>query len=302
VTATARLTAVGVTFLGFPSAEPENLQADVAILGVPVGVTYPTSVATLGCAEAPSAIRTRSQRLARFVDHHDFDIDGPMLPTPLRIVDCGDVGDVGGTQGAVEAILEQGAIPIVLGGDDSVPIPTLRAFAGRGPLTVVQVDAHLDFRDSVAGVRDGYSSPMRRASEMEHVAQIVQVGLRGVGSARATDVADARAAGNLLVTARELRERGVAWLLERIATDAAVFISFDCDGLDPAVCPAVSAAAPGGLSYDEAADLLWGIARDRRLAGAAFTELVPALDLNELSALVVTRLIMRLLAGLARRA
>jgi len=291
-----------MTFLGFPSAEPENLQAEVAILGLPVGVTYPTSVATLGCAEAPSAIRTRSQRLARFVEHHDFDIDGPMLPTPLRVVDCGDVGDVADTQGAVEAILERGAIPIVLGGDDSVPIPTLRAFAGRGPLSVVQVDAHLDFRDSVAGVRDGYSSPMRRASEMEHVAQIVQVGLRGVGSARATDVADARAAGNLLVTARELRKRGVPWLLERIATDAAVFVSFDCDGLDPTVCPAVSAAAPGGLSYDEAADLLSGIARDRRLAGAAFTELVPALDLNEVSALVVTRLIMRLLAGLARRA
>jgi agmatinase len=293
---------VGVTFLGFPSAEPENLQAEVAILGVPVGVTYPSAVATLGCAEAPTAIRTRSQRLARFVDHHDFDIDGPMLPTPLRVVDCGDVGEVAGSQGAVEAILERGAIPIVLGGDDSVPIPTLRAFSGRGPLTVVQVDAHLDFRDSVAGVRDGYSSPMRRASEMEHVAQIVQVGLRGVGSARSTDVADARAAGNLLVSARELRERGVAWLLERIATDAAVFVSFDCDGLDPAVCPAVSAAAPGGLSYDEAADLLSGIARDRKLAGAAFTELVPALDLNGLSALVVTRLIMRLLAGLARRA
>ena len=291
-----------MTFLGFPSAEPENLQAEVAILGLPVGVTYPTSVATLGCAEAPSAIRTRSQRLARFVEHHDFDIDGPMLPTPLRVVDCGDVGDVADTQGAVEAILERGAIPIVMGGDDSVPIPTLRAFAGRGPLSVVQVDAHLDFRDSVAGVRDGYSSPMRRASEMEHVAQIVQVGLRGVGSARATDVADARAAGNLLVTARELRKRGVPWLLERIATDAAVFVSFDCDGLDPTVCPAVSAAAPGGLSYDEAADLLSGIARDRRLAGAAFTELVPALDLNEVSALVVTRLIMRLLAGLARRA
>jgi len=290
-----------MTFLGFPSAEPENLQAEVAILGLPVGVTYPTSVATLGCAEAPSAIRTRSQRLARFVEHHDFDIDGPMLPTPLRVVDCGDVGDVADTQGAVEAILERGAIPIVLGGDDSVPIPTLRAFAGRGPLSVVQVDAHLDFRDSVAGVRDGYSSPMRRASEMEHVAQIIQVGLRGVGSARAADVADARAAGNVLVTARELRERGVPWVLDQVAVDASVFISFDCDGLDPAVCPAVSAAAPGGLSYDEAADLLGGIARGRRLVGAAFTELVPALDLNDLSALVVTRLIVRLLAGLARR-
>jgi agmatinase len=292
---------MGVTFLGFPSAQPGSVEADVAILGILAGIAYPNAPTTAGCAEAPAAIRARSQRLARFVDHYDFDLDGPMLPTPLRIADCGDVAEVAGAQAAVEAILARDAIPIVLGGDDSVPIPTLRAFASRAPLTVLQVDAHLDFRDSVAGVRDGYSSPMRRASEMEHVAQIIQVGLRGVGSARAADVADARAAGNLLVTARELRERGVPWLLDQVAVDAAVFISFDCDGLDPAVCPAVSAAAPGGLSYDEAADLLGGIARGRRLVGAAFTELVPALDLNDLSALVVTRLVMRLLAGLARR-
>ena len=292
---------MGVTFLGFPSAQPGSVEADVAILGIPLGVAYPTSPTTAGCADAPAAIRARSQRLARFLDHYDFDLDGPMLPTPLRIADCGDVAEVAAAQAAVEAILARDAIPIVLGGDDSVPIPTLRAFASRGPLTVLQVDAHLDFRDSVAGVRDGYSSPMRRASEMEHVAQIIQVGLRGVGSARAADVADARAAGNVLITARELRERGVPWVLDQVAVDASVFISFDCDGLDPAVCPAVSAAAPGGLSYDEAADLLGGIARGRRLVGAAFTELVPALDLNDLSALVVTRLIVRLLAGLARR-
>ena len=292
---------MGVTFLGFPSAEPASIEAEVAILGAPVGVAYPRATATAGCADAPAAIRARSQRLARFLGHHDFDLDGPMLPVPLRVVDCGDAADAAGTQEAVAAILERGAIPIVLGGDDSVPIPTLRAFAGGDPLIVVQVDAHLDFRDSVAGVEDGYSSPMRRASEMEHVAGIFQVGLRGVGSARTTDVADARAAGNVLVTARELRERGVPWLIDRIPADAPVFISFDCDGLDPAVCPAVSAAAPGGLSFAEAADLLGGIAQRCRLAGAAFTELVPELDLNEISALVVTRLVMRLLGGLARR-
>ena len=117
---------------------------------------------------------------------------------------------------AVRRILERGAIPICLGGDDSVPIPIVRAFEDRGPLTILQVDAHLDFRDEVDGVREGYSSPMRRASEMDHVARMIQVGLRGVGSARASDVEDARAAGNLLVTARELRERGVAWLLEQL--------------------------------------------------------------------------------------
>ena len=113
-----------------------------------------------------------------------------------------------------------------------MPIPILRAYEGGGPLTVLQVDAHLDFRDEIDGVREGYSSAMRRASEMPHVSRILHLGLRGVGSARASDVDDSRAAGNLLVTARELHVRGVPWLLAQVPTDASVFVAFDCDGLD----------------------------------------------------------------------
>jgi agmatinase len=289
-------------FLGAPvETDLTRLDADVAILGVPHGWPYPRSGSTAGCAEAPAAVRQRSQRMARFVDHWDFDLDGPMrLP---RLADAGDVpgdpadgsGNSRRTAAAVAAILERGAVPVCIGGDDSVPIPILRAFEGRGPITVLQVDAHLDFRDEVDGLREGYSSPMRRASEMSHVERIIQVGLRGVGSARAADVDDARAAGNLLVTARELRERGVSWLLEQVPADASVFVSFDCDGLDPSVVPAVSAPAPGGLSYVEGLDLMAGIGR--RLAGAAVTEFVPVLDVNEISALAVNRLLVALLAG-----
>jgi agmatinase len=190
----------------------------------------------------------------------------------------------------------RGVVPVCIGGDDSVPIPILRALASRGPLTVLQVDAHLDFRDEVAGVRDGYSSPMRRASEMEHVARIVQVGLRGVGSARSTDVDDARGAGNVLIPAAELRARGPRWLLDQLGTDGSIFLSFDCDAMDPSVLPAVSAPSPGGLTYAEAAELVGGIGR--RLVGAAVTEYVPDLDPSGGSALVVTRLLIRLISGL----
>jgi agmatinase len=293
---------------GFLGASIETdltrLDADVAILGVPHGWGYPRQGATAGCADAPAAVRRRSQRLARFVDHWDFDLDGPMrLP---RMVDAGDVpgdpadgpGNSRRTTEAVAAILDRGAVPICIGGDDSVPVPILRAYEGGGPITVLQFDAHLDFRDEVDGVREGFSSAMRRTSEMAHVGWIVQVGLRGVGSARASDVDDARAAGNLLVTARQLRERGVPWLLEQLPADASVFVSFDCDGLDPSVFPAVSALAPGGLTYVEASDLLGGVGP--RLAGAVLTEFVPALDRNELSALVLARLTTRLAASVTR--
>jgi agmatinase len=302
------------TFLGLPFVDLQALaadEADAVVLGVPHGVSYPTPGPAAGCADAPAAIRARSERLARFVSHHDFDLDGPMIPTDrqFKVVDAGDVagtpddgaGNGARTEAAVRQVLDAGGVPVLLGGDDSIPIPALRAFDRSGPLTVVQIDAHLDFRDQVAGVRDGYSSPMRRASEMGHVERIVQVGLRGVGSARSSDVEAARAAGNQLLTARELGQRGVSWLIDHLPWDASVFLSFDLDGLDPSVAPAVSGAAPGGLSYQQASDLVRGIVGRCRLAGAAFTELAPPLDNNEMSALVVVRLVTQLLGSLARR-
>ena len=301
-----------VTFLGLPSMAlgPGDDHPDVAVLGIPFGVPYPSPGPTAGCADAPAAVRARSRRLAHFADHHDFDLDAPMLvgSPALRVADAGDVdgtpedgaGNSARAEAAVRALLAAGAVPLVLGGDDSVPIPVLRAYGSGEPLTVLQIDAHLDFRDEVAGVRDGYSSPMRRGSEMEHVTRIVHVGLRGVGSARSSDVADARAAGNLLVTARELRERGVEWLLGQLPARERIFVAFDLDGLDPSVAPAVSGVSPGGLSYDEAGDLLGGVAARCRVVGAAFTELVPALDVTGVSALVVVRMVMRLLAGIDR--
>jgi len=303
----------GSTFLGFPGVPFGALtrgSADIAILGIPHGVPYAAPGWTAGCAAAPAAVRARSERLARFIDHHDFDLDGPMLARSprLRVIDGGDVpgdpadgpGNAARAEAAVAGLLAAGALPIILGGDDSIPIPVLRGYSGHGPLWVLQVDAHLDYRDEVATVRDGYSSPMRRAAEMEHVARIVQVGLRGVGSARSEDVADARAGGNLLISARQLRERGVPWLVDQLPDAGAVFISFDCDGLDPSVMPAVSGLSPGGLQYDEATDLLAGVAARCRVVGAAFTELVPALDVNQASSLVVVRLVMRLLAAIDR--
>jgi agmatinase len=297
------------SFLGAPvETDLARIDADAAIIGLPHGWAYPRPGTTAGCAEAPAAIRRRAERLARFRGNWDFDLGGPMLPDdrPPRFVDAGDVaGDPSDGAGnakriteAVGALLERGTVPICLGGDDSVPIPMLRAFTGRGPITVVQVDAHLDFRDEVDGVRDGYSSPMRRASEMDHVARIVQVGLRGVGSARAQDVEDARAAGNVLVTAADIRERGIGAALEVLPGEPrSIVVSFDCDGLDPPAFPAVSAQAPGGLSYAEAAALLGALGP--RLAGAVVTEYVPALDTTGSSALVVVRLLVTLLAGLA---
>jgi agmatinase len=181
-----------------------------------------------------------------------------------------------------------------------VPILVLRAYEPYAPLTVVQVDAHLDFRDEVEGVREGYSSAMRRAAEMGWVDRIVQVGLRGVGSARADDVADAIAHGNALVTARELDDLGPEAAVDHVPDGASIFLSLDCDGLDPTVLPAVRAPMPGGLSYRQAAELVRRLPERGRIAGMTVTELVPSMDVTGLSTLVAVRLIVQLIGAMLR--
>ena len=89
--------------------------------------------------------------------------------------------------------LKAGAKPLVIGGDDSIPTPVFSAFEGHGSFTILQIDAHIDWRDELLGERYGLSSTMRRGSEMAHIERIVQVGMGSSGSARTTEVLDALA-------------------------------------------------------------------------------------------------------------
>ncbi len=198
------------------------------------------------------------------------------------------MGDNDGNRARIEArtreILASSAVPILIGGDDSVPIPFLAAFADHGPIWILQIDAHIDWRDEIHGSRYGYSSPMRRASEMPHVAGMIQVGLRSVGSARAEEIAAAERFGSRFVTARQVHAEGVGAALRHLPEGARVVITLDCDGLDPGIMPGVAARTPGGLGYTQAIDLIAGAAAKGRLVGFDLVELYPPADPTGLSA------------------
>jgi len=198
-------------------------------------------------------------------------------------------------------ILTAGAVPLVLGGDDSVPIPVLQAFRKHGPISILQLDAHIDWRDRVGDETHGLSSNMRRASEMPWVERIVQVGARGIGSARAGEVADAESWGSKIVTAREVHESGIDAALRYVPDGANCVITVDCDGLDPSVIPAVAAPAPGGLTYWQAVELIQGVAQRARIVGFDLVELAPDRDADGLSALAAGRLVCHAVAAIARQ-
>jgi agmatinase len=299
------------SFLGFPTVpDLDRLAADIAVLGIPYGVPYPerASLYRADSGGMARAVRFASNWLAGPPEHYDFDLGGTLFDGKgVRVADCGDVahdptrlGESG--RRATEAtrrILEAGALPIMIGGDDSVPIPFFRAFEGHGPITVVQVDSHIDWRHEVDGVTEGYSSTMRRASEMPWFAAMVQIGQRAVGSARPEEVAAARAHGSRLISAREVHARGIDWVLDQIPGER-FLLTIDCDGLDPSVIPAVNAFNPGGLGYLHVVDLIHGLARRGRYVGFDIVELAPRLDVTGVAALVVARLICNLIGAVVR--
>lgn len=287
----------------------ESLEADVAILGVPYSDPYTIDEVTNDQTNAPTAIRRATRRASGGLDRWDFDLDGPIFDgKTVRAVDCGDIpGDARDldnhyvlAEQAARQITASGALLITLGGDHGIPIPVLRGLDDHGPITLVQIDAHLDWIDDKHGVREGYSSPIRRASEMDHIDEIFQIGLRCQGSARKEEVAAAHAYGSHLISDMELQDRGMDAILEQIPTGVNCYLTIDADGMDPAVMPAVAGPAPGGVTYHQARKLIQGLAAKTRVLGMDIVEITPKRDVNGITALTASNLIINMIGSAVR--
>lgn len=297
------------SFLNVPRCDDlDTLSADIAVVGVHSGLPYGIEGAKFPAGAALRTIREQSTRFERFLTHYDYDFGGDIFAgRSVKIVDCGNVAMLPGqyeannrtTTTAIQKIMERGAVPIVVGGGHEITIPVLRAYQDHPPMYLGQIDAHFDWRDDVGGVRDGLSSPMRRASEMPWIGGMAQIGLRGVGSARQEENDAARDWGSLIVGAQELHRVGVDAILARIPDADRYFITFDADGLDPVLAPGVGAPAFGGVTYYEALNLLRGIAAKGRVVGFDFVVVRPHLDVNNATSLIAARMILNMIGAMA---
>jgi agmatinase len=291
-------------FLGCPvAADLSQLDADVVVVGIPHAVPYVVDEEQRALATAPAAVREAGRQFAGELANHDFDLGHPFLrPGGPRLADAGDVpfefgaaaGNVRRADSALALIVGQGVMPLAIGGDDSIPPIVARALAGRGTFDVVTIDAHLDFRDEVGGERFGRSSPARRIGELPPVTSVTQIGLRGIGSSGTLELEAARAAGHRLITAAEVHEHGQRWLCDRLPSGGDVFVSIDCDGLDPGVAPGTGWPQPGGLTFRHVAAVIAALARTSRIVAGAVVELLPPRDVNGVTALTAARLLMLL--------
>lgn len=298
------------TFADFPRCDDlDSLDAHIAIIGVPYGVPASMEASRAPSSLAPAAIREESLRFGKYLSHTDIDLGGPLLnKRDIRVVDCGDVAMTPGdhaansaaTTSAIRQIRERGAVPIILGGDHSIPIPVMRGYSDIGSMCVVQFDAHMDYREEVNGVKEGLSSSIRRASELDYVNGIVQIGLRGVGSAREQDVTDALGNHNIFISAAEIYKNGIDSAVAKLPPAEKFYITFDMDGMDPSIAPGVNSPAFGGLDYWQATSLLWAVAKRGNVVGMDMVEIAPHLDTRGLTSMLAARLILNLIGAMTR--
>jgi agmatinase len=182
------------------------------------------------------------------------------------------------------ALLRQGKLVVILGGDHSVPYGSIRAHAQKYPgLGILHLDAHADLRDSYEGFTWSHASIFNNVMrKIPGVERLVQVGVRDLGQAERKMI---DASGGRIVTFYDSelaarKEEGVTFakLADEIvaALPDDIYLSWDIDGLDPTLCPGTGTPVPGGLSWNEAIGLLRAIRRSgKRIVGLDLCEVSP---------------------------
>jgi len=276
----------------------KSSSAHFAVLGVPndMGTQYRS-----GARFGPRSIREAST-LYQFGHAQVYDFDTDETYEYGEVVDVGDADVVhtdimtshNRTQFAVEQIIEAGKVPIIMGGDHSITSPNCAALAKLGrPITVVQIDAHLDFVDERHGVRYGHGNCMRRCLEMGHIKSMIQLGIRGVSSTAKSGFEDAKRMGSTILSVRKVREMGVEKVAALLPKDAAVYFSIDIDGLDPSISGATGTPSHGGFMYYEVKDILRHvIKRVDHFAGMDLVEVSPPYDPAGVTATLAARLLL----------
>jgi len=285
-----------------PVVDWDAIEADIAVMGAPFdwGTQYRP-----GARFGPRSIREASTLFSfGHAGAYDFEDDVVYLPKgEVTIVDIGDADIIhtdtvkshANIEYGVRKMLAAGAFPVVLGGDHSVHAPIIKAFDGETPVHIIHIDAHLDFVDERHGVRYGHGNPLRRASEMNHVAGMTQMGIRNVSSSNRSDYDDARAAGSDILSVRDVRRLGTEGVLARIPKGARYYCTIDIDGFDPSIAPGTGTPSHGGFTYYEVLEIMQGLSKQGEFVGIDLVEVAPDYDHSGITAMLAAQLLMNML-------
>lgn len=170
------------------------------------------------------------------------------------------------------SLLTDGKFPVILGGEHSLTPPLVSAAAKKFPdLTVLQIDAHADLRDSYQDNPASHASAMRRVVE---ICPAVQVGIRSLCEEETQAIPRLP---TKIFWARDIARASLDSWIPRVVADLSehVYLTVDLDGFDPAYVPATGTPEPGGLDWYQVTALLRAVASKKRIVAADVVELLP---------------------------
>lgn len=193
----------------------------------------------------------------------------------------------------VKKLIADDKFVVTLGGEHSLSSAPVKAhFETYENISVLQIDAHSDLRDTYEGSKYSHASVMARVAEFTK--DIVQVGIRAQCIEESKFIKEN---GIKTFYARDIRndKHGENWI-KKVADSLKenVYVTFDVDGLDPSVITATGTPEPGGLLWDETMNLFRKIGEEKNIVGFDVVELAPS-KYHESSNFTTAKLVYKLL-------
>jgi len=263
---------LGPAGFGGPDLEHSDYAASSAVV-IPIPYDATTSYRT-GSREGPAAIINASTNMEL------FDEDLKREPADVGIATLEPVEpDARGPERMVEAIagrcagpVSDGKFVVGLGGEHTVTLGLLQPQAElySGSLSVLQIDAHADLRNTYQESKYSHACVMRRA--LESCPVVVGVGIRSFSREEYKFMKESGLQPFSMEIIRS-REDWITQVVERLSTH--VYVTIDLDGLDPSICPGVGTPEPGGLGWIQVNQLLKTVFSKRQVVGADVVECLP---------------------------
>ena len=288
-----------IKFLDCPNAELSD--ADICIVPLPFEATVSYGS---GTAAGPESIIAASAQVELWDDELGFDLESLRYFTAAVIrPETNEAVDayLNRVEAGVRELSGNGRLVIGIGGEHSLTPPLVFAAAEDGNdlsgLTIVQIDAHTDLRDTYEGTPHSHACAMRRLTERG--AKVIAIGIRAMSQ---SEDEYANSVGLIdIYRAQSLAEEPD--LEQRLITELRgltgdVYLTVDIDGLDQSMCPGTGTPEPGGLGWGQTLRILRAVLlenRTRNLIGCDLVETVPqaGTQINEFTA---ARLLAKIIA------
>jgi len=253
--------------LRFADAHASFDEADFVIVGVPFDKT---TTYRSGTRFAPTAVRETSQTFEK--DNFEHGVTFENIP----VHDAGDMFEEGTVDEMVASIEEEARrivsankFPLFIGGEHSISPPVVKAF---GDISVITIDAHLDFRDEYQGLKNSHACAHRRIVDHVGKGNAFAFGVRSIS-------AEEKVGEALYADAFRIHKEGYEKVFDEMLAKLKrekVYLSLDIDGIDPSYAPGTGTPEPFGLTPW---DVRYVINRlGDRLVGFDVVEICPPYD------------------------